>query len=217
VAQELSAAKRRVLDRLKIDGPATPAELAPGMEMTDVAVRQHLQALRAEGLVEPRKRSSQGRGRPSEEWSLTTAADRHFPDRHSDLTVELIGAARAAFGENGLARLIEHRSQLQAAAYGALVNEAGPRLGSRVRALAKRRSKEGYMADVERCRDGSYMLIERHCPICAAAQSCQRLCTAELEVFQRALGDDVAIERTEHLLADGARCAYRIRAAARES
>jgi len=211
MAPELTPAKRRVLDRLKTGGAATPGELAPELEMTDVAVRQHLQALRADGLVEPRKRAAEGRGRPSEEWSLTSAADAYFPDRHSDLTVELIDAARSAFGEKGLARLIEHRSELQAATYGGLVEDAGARLGARIRALAKRRSQEGYMADVERRRDGSYLLIERHCPICAAAKSCQRLCTAEREVFQAALGDGVTVERTEHLLSDGARCVYEIR------
>lgn len=211
LAQELSAAKRRVLDQLKSGGPATPGELASRLGMTGVAARQHLQALRADGLVEARRRAAAGRGRPSEEWSLTATANAHFPDRHSDLTVELISAARAAFGEEGLAQLVEHRSAIQARTYSELVDDAGSRLGARVRALAKRRSQEGYMADVERQRDGSYLLIERHCPICEAAKSCQRLCTAEREVFQQALGEGVSVERTEHLLSDGARCVYRIR------
>jgi predicted ArsR family transcriptional regulator len=33
----------------------------------------------------------------------------------------------------------------------------------------------------------------------------------ELQVFREALGEGVEVERTQHLLADSDRCAYRIR------
>ena len=39
------------------------------------------------------------------------------------------------------------------------------------------------------------------------------LCDAELELFQAILGEDVVIERTEHILLGARRCAYRIRTA----
>ena len=83
-------------------------------------------------------------------------------------------------------------------------------LGDRVRALARVRTMEGYMARAKRQRDGSFLLIEDHCPICAAAQACQGFCRSELEVFQAALGADVSVTREEHLLSGARRCAYRI-------
>ena len=55
------------------------------------------------------------------------------------------------------------------------------------------------------------LLIEHHCPICEAAEACAGFCRAELGVFRAVLGDGVSVERTEHLLSGGARCAYRIR------
>jgi predicted ArsR family transcriptional regulator len=58
-------------------------------------------------------------------------------------------------------------------------------------------------------KDGSFLLIENHCPICAAATACTGLCARELEVFQRVLGQ-VTIERTEHILAGARRCVYRV-------
>ena len=61
---------------------------------------------------------------------------------------------------------------------------------------------------VEDC--GSYVLVEHHCPICIAARSCLGFCGAELRLFRDALGDGVTVERTEHLLAEGIRCSYRI-------
>ena len=82
-------------------------------------------------------------------------------------------------------------------------------LEKRVRALAAQRTAEGYMADVHRDGDG-VVLVEHHCPICDAAKSCLGFCNAELRLFSEALGDDVTVERTEHLLAEGRRCTYRI-------
>jgi predicted ArsR family transcriptional regulator len=70
------------------------------------------------------------------------------------------------------------------------------------------------MAEVVPQKDGDFLLVENHCPICVAATACLGLCGAELEVFQKVLGRDVAIERTEHIVSGARRCAYRISARA---
>jgi predicted ArsR family transcriptional regulator len=67
------------------------------------------------------------------------------------------------------------------------------------------------MAEVQPQPDGSFLLIENHCPICAAANACSKLCDAEFDVFQAILGKTAAIERTEHMLEGDRRCVYRIR------
>lgn len=54
------------------------------------------------------------------------------------------------------------------------------------------------------------LLVENHCPICTAARVCQGFCRSELEVFRDVLGPEVEVERVEHVLAGGRRCAYRI-------
>jgi predicted ArsR family transcriptional regulator len=69
------------------------------------------------------------------------------------------------------------------------------------------------MAAVRKSGNG-YLLIENHCPICAAARACQGFCRSELELFQDVLGEDIEVERVEHVLAGGRRCAYSIRQAA---
>ena len=57
---------------------------------------------------------------------------------------------------------------------------------------------------------GAFLLVENHCPICAAARACQGFCRSELEIFHRVLGPGCAVERLEHILAGSRRCAYRI-------
>jgi predicted ArsR family transcriptional regulator len=56
----------------------------------------------------------------------------------------------------------------------------------------------------------SYLLVENHCPICAAAAACTGFCRSEQAIFEHVLGRDIRVERIEHLLAGARRCAYRI-------
>lgn len=209
-AVDLSPAKRALLTRLKRLGPTTAKELAAGMGTTDVAVRQHLQALEEGGLVCQESLPASGRGRPSFSWRLTDLAQGLFPDRHGELTASLLEALRQGFGEEGLTRLLQVRSRQQSDEYRRRLPARGS-LRARVEALARCRSAEGYMAEVREERRGSYLLFEHHCPICEAAQACTGLCAAELDVFQDVLGEDIDVERTSHLLSDGDRCVYRIR------
>jgi predicted ArsR family transcriptional regulator len=65
------------------------------------------------------------------------------------------------------------------------------------------------MARVEK-EDRDWLLIEDHCPICAAAQSCQGFCRSELQLFREVLGAEASVTREEHLLAGARRCVYRI-------
>ena len=55
------------------------------------------------------------------------------------------------------------------------------------------------------------LLVEHHCPVCSAATACTGLCRGELDLFREVLGDDVEVERTQHLMAGDARCVYRVR------
>ena len=84
---------------------------------------------------------------------------------------------------------------------------------ARLEALARIRSEEGYMAEVRREPDSdAWLLLEHHCPICAAARVCSGLCRGELSLFQRVLGAGVRVERVSHMLAGADRCAYRVTA-----
>lgn len=209
--KRVTAGKRRVLEHLKRSSSSTARELAASLRITDVAVRQHLTVLEESGLVcQRRPQEPEGRGRPAVEWALTPVAHELFPDCHADLTVDLIEATRATFGDDGLDRLVAHRAHVQAGAYRTLLAASGNTLADRVAALARRRTAEGYMAEARPVESGGYLLIEHHCPICEAAESCTGLCDAELKVFRESLGDGVRVERTQHLLADGDRCVYHI-------
>jgi predicted ArsR family transcriptional regulator len=198
-----------VLYLLKTRGPQTAQKLAELLDLTSMGARRQLESAQEKGLVGFEDVADKV-GRPSRRWHLTEAGHARFPDRHADLTLQMINQVRALFGEEGMDKLIAAREKESEAQYAAAASEAGT-LAGRVRALAQARDAEGYMAETEEQPDGSHLLIENHCPICAAATSCQGFCRSELQVFQRVLGEGCEVERAEHLLSGGRRCVYVIR------
>lgn len=195
----------QVLFELKTRGPAKTRDLAARIGITRQATRDHLEKLAANGLVQ-HATAPDGIGRPRQTWSLTTRGHGRFPDRHAQMTVEMIDAIHTEFGDAALLRLIGRREQVMAAHYADELQDAGS-LPERLDRLARLRSTEGYMADLLRRDDGSYVFAENHCPICAAAAACQGFCRSELALFARLLAP-ARVERVEHALAGSRRCAY---------
>jgi predicted ArsR family transcriptional regulator len=197
----------RLLYALKARGPQTAALLSKKLKITPVAVRQLLARLESAGLVHNEDRVA-GVGRPKRHWRLSAAGHARFPDNHAGLTAELLESVGAIFGEQGLERLISHREAATRAQYRDALRPAKG-LAARVKALARIRSAEGYMAEVA-VEGGALLLIENHCPICVAASKCQAFCRSELAIFREVLGPRVQVERQEHLIEGARRCVYRI-------
>lgn len=204
----------RLLVLLKMRGPSTTAELASKLGITGEAVRQQLQRMQDEGLVEAAT-EVRGRGRPLQVWKLTPAAVRRFPDAHGELTAQLIESIRKTLGEEALERLIMARGEELFRHYAAAVPGEDD-LSVRLRRLVSLRNAEGYMAELRTAKDG-YLLIENHCPICAAAGACVRLCRSEQDLFSRLLGSEAVVAREEHIINGARRCVYRIRRAVRST
>ena len=209
--------RRAIVQLLKQEGRLDAETLASRLGITAMAVRQHLYALQDEQLITYQE-ESRPMGRPAKLWQLTAAADRFFPDGYAELTLSLLNSVKEAFGEAGLDRLLEVRSQQQLESYNQQMKgkrlaqgaTAEQTLKQRLHKLVEIRTNEGYMAEVQTQADGTFLLIENHCPICAAATACTGLCVKELEVFQAILGDDTSIQRIEHIIAGERRCAYQI-------
>ncbi len=198
----------RLLFLLKTGGPNTTAALARKLRITGEAARQQLVRLEEQKLVEA-TRQIRGRGRPRQLWNLTAAANRRFPDAHPELTAQLIQSIRTTLGERALERVIAARGEELVRNYRFALKDA-PELPDRLERLVSLRNAEGYMAECRKEKDG-YLLIENHCPICAASGVCLKLCRSELELFSEVLGPTMRVEREEHIVNGSRRCVYRIR------
>lgn len=200
--------KNQILSVIKMHGSQTAVDLAIKLQVSPMAIRQHMQTLQDEQLV-TYSEQKQAVGRPVKFWQLTDKANALFPNHHADLVVKLIDGVRKVFGEAGLGVLIGERTQAQIQTYSAQMQQA-QNWRERVAILSQLRTQEGYMAEIIEESPGVLLLAENHCSICAAAKSCSQLCSSELQVFETLLGSDVDVERVEHILSGDRRCAYRI-------
>jgi predicted ArsR family transcriptional regulator len=196
----------RVLHLLKTRGPQLAADAGVFLGTSGEAARQQLVKLAASGLVQATS-EVRGVGRPTQVWQLTAQGHARFPDTHSDLTLQLLQTVRETFGEAAIDRLIDVRERQTQALYEQEM-EGLTDLKARVERLATLRTREGYMAEWSEQPDGALILVENHCPICAAATACQGFCRAELQVFEQVL--QAKVERVEHIQLGARRCAYRV-------
>ncbi|MGO8425374.1 helix-turn-helix transcriptional regulator [Rhizobium ruizarguesonis] len=197
----------RILILIKTDGPQLAVAIGDALGISGEAARQQLSKMAEEGLVESVTVAAAGRGRPRQLWHLTASGNRQFPDGHAELTANLLGTLVEQLGPAALDTVISAREAETLQRYRQELGNAD-NLASRVEALAAIRTREDYMADHWQEADGSFMLVENHCPICAAAAACSGFCRSELETFRAVLGAD--IERSEHILLGARRCAYRV-------
>ncbi|APO66782.1 transcriptional regulator protein [Rhizobium gallicum] len=196
----------RILLLLKTEGPQRAASIGDVLGTTSEAARQHLTKLAEDGLVEPLTEPGSGRGRPGQLWHLTLAGNQTFPDGHAELTATLLSTMVKTLGRGALDTIISAREAETVKRYREEVSASD--LALRIRQLTAIRTREGYMADSWMEEDGTFMLVENHCAICAAARACAGFCRSELETFRNVLGANV--ERSEHILLGARRCAYRI-------
>ena len=197
----------RFLMLLKTRGALTASAIAQELGMTKEGARLQLLKYTEEGLIEATNESG-GVGRPKQFFSLTASGHDKFPDTHAELTVKLINTIRNTLGDNALQSIMDANEQTGRDKY-MLELAAFDTLEERIAKLTEIRSREGYMAEYSKDEDG-YLFVENHCPICAAATSCQGFCSGELNVFRFVLGEKVVINRLDHIVSGDRRCSYRI-------
>ena len=169
---ETSGNQDKILYQIKRLGPQSAKDLSLALGMTTMGIRQHMAVLEEQSLVTTTPPEPQKRGRPVARWQLTDEGHARFPDAHAQMTVELITSVRDLLGEQALDKIITDRAEKTEEAYHAAL-ETKRTLAAKVTELARLRTAEGYMAEVERLPDGVFRLAENHCPICIAASCCQ--------------------------------------------
>jgi predicted ArsR family transcriptional regulator len=199
MADYTEAERPRTLDLLKIRGPSNIPGLAKLLGVNPNAVRQQLEALHREGLVDV-KTERRGVGRPTQMWSLTPKAEALFPQAYGTMAVDLLRRLREIDGEGKISKLFERRTKELLKAYRKRM--AGKSAADRLRELARIRDREGYMA-----RPSPGGLTEHHCPIAAIAREFPLVCRYEQLLFEAALG--MKVDRTRHIASGDAACVYK--------
>ncbi|MCW2496507.1 metalloregulator ArsR/SmtB family transcription factor [Jatrophihabitans sp.] len=182
------AVARLILER----GPQSAADLADALELSPAAIRRHLDALVAEGLLcegRPRQSPQRGRGRPARSYALTDAGRNAFPHGYDDLATTALRYLLDTGGEAAVKAFADHRAGALADLLRDEVAAVGPDASSatRAEAMAGSLSAHGYAATTETAAAGT-QICQHHCPVAHVAAEFPQLCEAETRAFENVLG-----------------------------
>jgi predicted ArsR family transcriptional regulator len=179
------AVARLVLER----GPQSAAALAEVLGLSPAAVRRHLDALVADGLLaerDPRPEPHRGRGRPARVYALTDQGRAAFPHAYDDLATTALRYLRETGGESAVTAFAEHRAKTLADTMRPTV-QAHATPATRAEALAEALSANGYAATTEDAAAG-IQVCQHHCPVAHVAAEFPELCEAETRALAEVLG-----------------------------
>jgi predicted ArsR family transcriptional regulator len=179
------AVARLILQR----GPQDAATLARELGLSPAAVRRHLDALVADGVLAEREARPSGRrarGRPARSYALTDAGRAQFPHAYDDLANTALRYLRDTGGQQAVAAFAAHRADTLAAALAADIDTRAP-VHKRVESLAGSLTVHGYAATTEGAKAG-VQVCQHHCPVAHVAAEFPQLCEAETRAFEQVLG-----------------------------
>jgi predicted ArsR family transcriptional regulator len=178
-------------------GPLTAAALAERLELSPAAVRRHLDALVAQGIlaeVEPRASAfrPRGRGRPARTYALTDAGRASFGHAYDDLASTALRYLRTAGGNAAVVAFAEHRARTLgdriAARLAARPAGQGPaETAQQAGLVAQVLTEEGYAASAAPAGQGT-QICQHHCPVAHVAAEFPELCEAETRALAAAMG-----------------------------
>jgi len=188
----------RVCRAVLEQGPVTASVLAERLGLTPAAVRRHLDALAAGGLVSVWETPTvpgavrRGRGRPARRFVVTDRGHAVMSAGYDDLASSALRYLREALGEDAVRAFAEQRVGELEQRYRPDVVAAGENTGRRAEALAAALTADGYAASVRESAPGipgiGAQLCQGHCPVQHVAREFPELCEAETDAFSRLLG-----------------------------
>jgi predicted ArsR family transcriptional regulator len=187
--------RARVARLILEHGPVTASTLGERVGLTPAAVRRHLDALLAEGMIEIRKaratQTRRGRGRPAKWFAITDAGRNAFVHAYDDLATSALRFLAETAGDHAVAEFARRQIADLERRYRPVVLDAPPQ--QRVRTLAEALSGDGYAAAAAKAPQpgGGEQLCQHHCPVAHVAAEFPQLCEAETEAFSRLLGTPV--------------------------
>jgi predicted ArsR family transcriptional regulator len=194
----LGETRGQVVELLRAS-PLTVADIARSLDISEVAVRRHLQVLERDGLVTAETVRREGPGRPSAQYTLTDRARRLFPDRSAELANELLDYLEEEHGRGALMAFLRWRSKRHVARYAPALGAAGD-AGERAEVLARLLSDDGFAAQVSEITtpEGATVLELRqdHCAIKDIAEEHPEVCSFEAALFRKVLGTGVSRKAT---------------------
>src|SRR5262245_44483438 len=190
---------KAMMDILRRDGEATISNLGSEMGVTATAVRQRLQRLMNDGLIE-RQAENKGRGRPNHKYSLTQKGERSAGTNFADMASVLWDEIKSVEDPEIRRGLLKRIAGRLADRYRDQVG--GETLGERMTALASMMDEREIPFRVEHS-ESLPVLSALACPYPELAMRDRGVCTMEKMMLSEILGENVRLSACR---LDGATC-----------
>ena len=199
MSTQTESSDKQMLDLMRRQGAVTISALVAEMGVTATAVRQRIQRLSADGLIE-RQTEKKGRGRPNHRYSLTAkgeqSAGNNFADMASVLWEEIKSVENSEI-RRGLLKRIAGRFVERYRG-----DVSGETLDERMTELAGLMGQRDIPFVVD--RSGTLPVLSAHaCPYPELAKADRGVCTMEKLMLSEILGANV---RLSECRLDGATC-----------
>lgn len=175
--------RQRIVELLRLESRHTMESLSGVLRLSRTAVKSHLMALQAEGLV--RRRGLQpGLRRPSNVYELTPAADRLFPKAYDDFAaglIEEIKRERPHDLKNYLERIADRWIERD------LPRVQGLQGAERFETARGILAGRGFMPDLQETAEG-YELHEHNCPLMRLTADHPEVCDMMLRWMEALFG-----------------------------
>ena len=192
MSTQTETSDKAMLDFMRREGAVTISGLVAEMGVTATAVRQRLQRLMADGLIE-RQTERKGRGRPNHRYSLTEKGERSAGNNFADMAIVLweeikrveIPTIRRGLLKRIADRFVErYRGDVSGETLGERMTRCRRRDG-RARRFRSRSNRSGELP----------VLSALACPYPELAKQDRSVCTMEKLMLSEILGENVRLQR----------------------
>jgi predicted ArsR family transcriptional regulator len=186
--ERLLASTRGSIVELLRRSERTVSELARELGLTDNAVRSHLSALERDGLVEQRRGTSRGVGKPPTTYVLTVAADALLPKAYAPVLGILLGTLTERMGVEAVTELLREVGRRAAAGRSAERDDLRMRIDAAYGVLGEL----GGVAEVRDAEDGRVVIQGFSCPFAALVPQHPEVCQLAEALLEEIVGAPVS-------------------------
>lgn len=196
----------RIVEELRRRKSASAVDLAHVFGLSPNAIRQQLVVLERDGLV-VEKSVRRGPTKPTYEFSLTSDAEKLFPQHYDKMLGAVLRELKEQYGQEGVAKVFDGIAKRTVAKAKERVTAGST--AERAAQLTQVLREGGVVAEYNLI-DGGFELHEHNCPYSEVAKEHPEVCSVIHHVLDETIGGKHV--QTESLATGGAECRFEVKA-----
>lgn len=191
--KHFTSTKEKLLITLKKSNESSMKDIMKNFELSEIAIRRHLQDLIREDLVKERS-VKQDIGRPYKVYFLTTKGHEIFPNQYKQLPIEILNDLEELHGKDVVHDLLDKRKERELEKF--LSQLTACDFDEKIEQLVNLQKQNGYMIELNKTEEG-YDIINYNCPIYNVATSYIHICSNERETLERIFPNSKVISHSQ--------------------